>query len=195
MATLAKSQQYKPHAGQSPYVKGKIAVKSVSRVQAPHVWEQYCMRRAIIASENEGDPGEEFLWHGTPVPHHITNQGFDPRVCSLDGMFGGGVYFADKSTKSVRYAGASNKGEEGVLILSRVSLGRPMLKWWPQPNMRRPPDPFPLFGWEHLQMWFEGRKFHSVFAQARPGLLLMNEFIVYHTNQAYPEYLVHFELR
>ena len=64
------------------------------------------MRRAILAAENEGEPTERLLWHGTPVPHVITTEGFDPRVCNLQGMFGAGVYFADKSTKSVRYAGA-----------------------------------------------------------------------------------------
>ena len=50
------------------------------------VWEQYCMRRAIIASENDGECEERLLWHGTPVPHIITKEGFDPRVCSLAGM-------------------------------------------------------------------------------------------------------------
>ena len=83
---LAKAQQFKPGPGQSPYVKGRIAVTGVSRVQQPHVWEQYCMRRAIIASENDGECEERELWHGTPVPHIITREGFDPRVCALSGM-------------------------------------------------------------------------------------------------------------
>jgi hypothetical protein len=60
------------------------------------------MRRAILAAENDGDANERLLWHGTTVPHVIIKDGFDPRVCNLSGMFGGGVYFADKSTKSVR---------------------------------------------------------------------------------------------
>ena len=181
--SLAISQQL--NAGSNArhgYVKGSIRVTGVSRVQAPHIFEQYAMRRSIIASENDGHPGEHLLWHGTTVPRLIIADGFDPRVCKMDGMFGGGVYFADKSTKSVRYAGASRPGDKGVLLLCRVSLGRPMLKWLPQANMRRPPDPFPLFGWEHLEMWAAGRKFHSVFAEAGMNLL-MNEYIVYHTNQ------------
>jgi hypothetical protein len=111
-------------------------------------------------------------------------------------QFGGGVYFADKSTKSVRYAGCAKPGDTGTLLLCRVSLGRPMLKWLPQPNMRRPPDPFPLFGLEHARMYAQGRKFHSVFANSDWALspLIMNEYIVYHTNQAYAEYVVNFEL-
>ena len=43
--------------------------------------------------------------------------------------------------------------------------------------------------------WLRGEKFHSVFASANMGTLLMNEYIVYHTCQAYPEYVVSFELR
>ena len=86
-------------------------------------------------------------------------------------------------------------GDSGTLLLCRVTLGRPMLKYLPQQNMRRPPDPFPFFGWEHLQMWMRGAKFHSVLADSRYSGLLMNEYIVYHTNQAYPEYVVKFELR
>ena len=63
--------------------------------------------------------------------------------------------------------------------------------------MRRPPDPLPIFGWEHLEMWMRGAKFHSVFASSESAIspLLMNEYIVYHTNQGYPEYMVEFELR
>ena len=179
---LALSQQLK---GKHTYVKGKLIIRSISRVQSPHVWEQYAMRRAVIASENEGNPEERLLWHGTCVPHVITKEGFDPRVANLEGMFGAGVYFADKSTKSLRYAGACKPGDTGTLFLCRVSLGRPMLKRLPKANLRRPPDPLPFFGWEHAEMWWQGKKFHSVFAQAgaAPAFLLMNEYIVYHTNQ------------
>ena len=193
---LALSQQLKKQPGVTPYVKGRLHIKAISRVQAPHVWEQYCMRRAILSAENDGDPYERRLWHGTQVPQLITKEGFDPRVCALSGMFGGGVYFADKSTKSLRYSGAAKPGDAGVLLLSRVALGRPMLKYLPQPNMRRPPDPFPLFGLEHFTMWLEGKKFHSVFAEANGyNNLLMNEYIVYHTNQGYPEYAIEFEMK
>ena len=71
------------------------------------------------------------------------------------------------------------------------------LKRLPQANMRRPPDPFPFFGWEHFDMWLTGKKFHSVFAEAKraPAFLLMNEYITYHTNQGFPEYVLKFELR
>ena len=183
--------------GASTWVKGKIKVTGIERVQSPHVWEQYAMRRAIVASENHSDPNETMLWHGTPSKFGriISRQGFDPRVCSLSGLFGGGVYFADKSTKSVRYAGAQSPGDSGRLFLCRVSLGRQLRKVLPSPGLRRVPDPFPLFP-SQLEAWLFGHKCHSLFAPSTtpPLMLMMNEFIVYHSNQGYPEYLIDFEL-
>ena len=201
---IALSQEYKhtqqgtSQAQQGPYVKGKIKVLGISRVQSPKLWEAYCMRRAIICSENDGDANEAMLWHGTQKTKLILKHGLDPRVCSLNGLFGGGVYFADKTTKSVRYA--LNKpgiGSRGKLMLCRVALGRQRVSVVPQQSIRRPPDPFPLFPSE-IGYWWNDQKFHSMFAPGRTdtflSALLMNEFIVYHTNQGVPEYVVDFQL-
>eukprot|EP00415_Alexandrium_ostenfeldii_P000051 UN0051 len=192
VAEQAVSQQFNT-AGQTPHVKGDLKVTGVARIQSPQVWDRYCLRRSIIAQENDGDPNERMLWHGTPSVNLILEAGFDPRVCALSGMFGAGVYFADKSTKSVRYCGNTKKGQ---LMLCRVSLGRPMLSRFPQANLRRPPDPNPMFP-SNAATWIRGQKYHSLFGSADhfPWMLLMNEYIVYHTNQAYPEYLMDFEMR
>jgi hypothetical protein len=104
---------------------------------------RYCMRRAILAAENEGEPTERLLWHGTPVPHVIIKEGFDPRVCNLQGMFGAGVYFADKSTKSVRYAGACAEGP--VFSTPRTRRSAPHLMG---PQHPPPPPPAHLPGQE-----------------------------------------------
>ena len=108
------------------------------------------------------------------------------------GMFGGGVYFADRTTKSARYSGTQRPGQSGQLLLCRVTLGNPLLLYTPRQNLRRPPDPSPLWP-SQLHLWLKGGKYHSIFAPASP-LLVMNEYIVYHTNQAYPEYLVDYTL-
>jgi hypothetical protein len=56
-----------------------------------------------------------------------------------------------------------------------------------------------LFDPENFHSWLEDRKFHSLFALAShesiKSDLAMREHIVYHTNQAYPDYLVTFELK
>ena len=194
---MVLAQQHRHTHGTYTYVKGRIKVKGISRVQTPRLWEAYCMRRAMIAADNEGDPNEACLWHGTTVAPAILRHGLDPRVCSLSGLFGGGVYLADMSTKSVRYSGAQVKGDSGKLLLCRVSLGRQMVKYLPERELRRPPDPFPLFP-SQLQDWWHDRKYHSLFAPSHDvssfSSLLMNEYIVFHTNQGVPEYVVDFVL-
>ncbi|KAL7530660.1 hypothetical protein ACHAWF_003465 [Thalassiosira exigua] len=190
VAELAKTQQWREDFNsKSPYIKGRISVRRVWRVQEPKLWEAYCMRRAIIAAENDGDPNEKLLWHGTAATEIVLRKGLDPRVCSLNGLFGGGVYFADKSTKSVRYTGAYNRGDTGQLMLCRVSLGRQMVKRWPSQGLRRPPNPWPLYP-SQLGPWWRDEHFHSLFAPP----ILMNEYIVYHSNQGVPEYVVDFKL-
>ena len=194
---LVLEQQYKPskdNKRSKPYVQGKIKVLGVSRVQAPRLWEAYSMRRALIAADNDGDPNENLLWHGTQATDIILKHGLDPRVCSLRGMFGGGVYFADLSTKSVRYSGAQFRQDSGKLMLCRVSLGRQMVKYLPEQDLRRPPDPFALFPSQFMD-WLLDKKYHSLFAPCgNLSMLLMSEYIVFHTNQGVPEYVIDFEL-
>ena len=76
-------------------------------------------------------------------------------------------------------------------------MGNQQIRRFPQPGARRPPEPYWLFP-THFQSWLAGRKFHSIFALSQGdsafSSLLMREYVVYHTNQAYPEYVVHFEL-
>ena len=108
-------------------------------------------------------------------------------------MFGGGVYFADKSTKSVRYTSATTKGQRGQMLLCRVSLGRQLVKYSAERGLRRVPQPSPVWP-SQFGNWLRGESYHSIFASAKGSNLLMNEYIVYHSNQGYPEYLVEFEL-
>ena len=70
-----------------------------------------------------------------------------------------------------------------------------MRKFLPEGGLRRVPDPFPLFP-THVVAWLKDATFHSLFAPAGsfPSFLLMNEYIVFHTNQGFPEYVVDFKL-
>lgn len=192
VAKLAVDQQYEASEKKNTFVKGKLKVTGVSRVQSPSIWEAYRMRRAIVAAENNGDANERFLWHGTKVTDTVVRKGLDPRVCSLNGLFGGGVYFADLSTKSVRYTGSSQKGNCGQLLLCRVALGRQMKVYFSSLYTRRPPDPWPLYPSQTLD-WWNDNHYHSLFAPAGFNLL-MNEYIVYHSNQGIPEYVIDFAL-
>jgi hypothetical protein len=138
---LVLSTQYTGHSSsgrQLPYVKGRIGVTKIERVQSPQVYERYLLQMRFVAEENGGDANERWLWHGTDKTDLVIAEGFDPRVCNLKGMFGAGAYFAEQSTKSVRYAGAKRPGDAGQMLLCRVALGNQMVVATPM-QVRTPP--------------------------------------------------------
>lgn len=130
-------------------------------------------RRSLDESLNE-----VYLWHGTRQLNveHILQDGFDERVCSLTGMFGAGLYFAEDSCKSGQYAEKSiSSSRSHFFFLSRVLLGRPHHTNQPMPEIRKAPDSFDSV----------------VFSPTEDSPLGHHrEFVVYDRYQAYPEYLV-----
>lgn len=68
------------------------------------------------------------LWHGSRLSNWvgILSQGLRvaPAEAPVTGyMFGKGIYFADMSSKSANYCFASQKNNQGLLLLSEVALG------------------------------------------------------------------------
>ena len=131
----------------------------------------------LTASALASRANEAFLFHGTKhdIAPIIAEQGFDERVASLGGLFGGGVYFADDFVKSNAYAGLDAKKKTRVMFVSRVLLGnmtdvrqsRSM-----QSQARRAPDGFDTVC----------------------GRTNAHEFIVYDRRQTYPEFLFEYAL-
>eukprot|EP00440_Ansanella_granifera_P072800 gb/GFBE01079003.1/.p1 GENE.gb/GFBE01079003.1/~~gb/GFBE01079003.1/.p1 ORF type:complete len:411 (+),score=67.14 gb/GFBE01079003.1/:1-1233(+) len=124
------------------------------------------------------------LWHGTKVWNtgRIVQEGFDERVCCLQGMFGAGLYFANETCKAGQYAQKSEGGSIGSgsrgshwFFLSRVLLGRSHFTREAMPETRRAPDNCDSVIYTPTQY-------------ARVGH--HTEFIVYDRFQCYPEYLV-----
>lgn len=71
------------------------------------------------------DPNVNLLWHGTQTGNvaGILTNGF--RLPVHNGMFGRGVYFADRVSKSAQYCRVGGtRGTTGVLFLCAVNLGR-----------------------------------------------------------------------
>lgn len=130
-------------------------------------------KKSLDASLNEA-----FLWHGTHASNidAIVQDGFDERVCSLEGMLGGGLYFAEDSCKSGQYAEKSiGSSRSHWFVLSRVLLGRPHHVDQPMPDTRRAPHSFDSV----------------VFTPSADSPLGHHrEFVVYDRFQAYPEYIV-----
>jgi hypothetical protein len=128
----------------------------------------------LDGAEHDETMNEVFLWHATKhdIVDTIINEGFDERVCSLGGLFGAGVYFAEESCKSGQYA----KKHEGkhYFFFSRVLLGRPHYAKTSMNSTRRAP---------------EGSD--SVIANVGSACQLRyRELIVYDRFQAYPEFLI-----
>eukprot|EP00811_Abedinium_folium_P019129 NODE_2805_length_2141_cov_9.002483.p1 GENE.NODE_2805_length_2141_cov_9.002483~~NODE_2805_length_2141_cov_9.002483.p1 ORF type:complete len:388 (+),score=128.20 NODE_2805_length_2141_cov_9.002483:880-2043(+) len=119
---------------------------------------------------------EVMLWHGTKgnIVDTIARDGFDERVCSLSGMFGAGLYFAQDSCKSGQYA-QQGRDHSHWFLLCRVLLGRPFYAVDPMPSVRKAPDGY-----------------DSVVFNPGHGAAVGHhrEFIVYDRYQAYPEYIV-----
>lgn len=120
---------------------------------------------------------EVLLWHGThgDIINTIVKQGFDERVCSLSGMFGAGLYFAQDSCKSGQYAQA-DRNRSHWFLLCRVRLGRPYYATETMQNERKAPDGFD-------SVVFNPGVGHIPCGHHR-------EHIIYDRYQAYPEYVV-----
>eukprot|EP00922_Rhytidocystis_sp_ex-Travisia-forbesii_P000527 GHVS01000780.1.p1 GENE.GHVS01000780.1~~GHVS01000780.1.p1 ORF type:complete len:953 (-),score=91.30 GHVS01000780.1:230-3088(-) len=115
---------------------------------------------------------EVWLFHGCDVnvaKQNIAGEGFDPRLGS--GVFGAGCYFADQACKSSQY-----NNNTRCLLICRVILGDQMIKTT-------------KFGGRRPSMnTLTNEPYDSIY-----GVRGHNEFIVFDSNQVYPEYLVEWE--
>ena len=93
---------------------------------------------------------EVLLFHGAPsgqgnqkdIIDIITRQGFDERLASEKGMFGSGIYFANKSSKADCYSSRYSEtsvGETCKMILARVTMGNTYRTSSTMKGTRRPP--------------------------------------------------------
>ena len=206
----------------------KLEVSRVVRVQNPMLWLRYFHRKEALVNSLPSKVGsvgpvltgtsmdpkanEFYLFHGlnenaTPG---ITRFGFDPRYCSLKGMFGAGVYFADNSSKANQYCHGGSctasgfltgraqckckKTEEASMLLCRVALGDPFIEMKYRGNGEGE-----YWHGRRCEVERSGRGQTGVFnsvigeSQANGGSpLLLREYIVYDSAQVYPEYIIYY---
>lgn len=182
---------------------GEVKSVEVWRLEHPLLWQQFASTSTAMKQELRArslycppvDPpipyhespdaavNECFLWHGSKASllPTIREWGLDERVCSLQGLYGAGLYFASQSCKAAQYAPPS-QGKH-YMLYTRVLLGVP---YYPRSGMlgaRRPPA--------HPKC--PGKLCDSVIANvgvANHGKQFHREFIIYDRRQAYPEYEV-----
>ncbi|CAF1099551.1 unnamed protein product [Rotaria sordida] len=142
---------------------------------------------------------------------HLLHSGYDPRVSNLCGMFGGGFYLAENSSKSNQYIPCPRCGKNSIdndigcncanqqdiefaIVLYRAALGDVHVamkydkeKYRRGPNgqrVRRPP-----------KKTNDKDLYDSVMGESMENgsdRLKYREFILYDSGQAYPEYVIYF---
>ncbi|KAL0276840.1 UNVERIFIED_CONTAM: hypothetical protein PYX00_004320 [Menopon gallinae] len=150
-------------------------------------------------------PNRKLLWHGSRVTNFvgILSQGLriaPPEAPSTGYMFGKGIYFADRVSKSANYCMATRKNPTGLLLLCEVALGEmheltdaeyieklPAGKHSVKGLGLSIPDP------KEIALTPSGAEVplgRTVDANIKKSSLLYNEYIVYDVSQVKIQYLL-----
>ncbi|KAJ8686279.1 hypothetical protein QAD02_022073 [Eretmocerus hayati] len=204
--------------GHSGGIFSRYNIVRIQKVQNRKLWERYSHRRQEVAEEVAASsvtvaptspgssPGaaprtcstassalshanERMLFHGSPFINAIVQKGFDERHAYIGGMFGAGIYFAEHSSKSNQYVYGICGGTgcpvhkdrscyicHRHLLLCRVTLGKSFLQFSAMKMAHAPPG------------------HHSVMGRPSQGGLVFPEYVVYRGEQAYPEYLITYQI-
>ncbi|KAJ8705467.1 hypothetical protein PYW08_012513 [Mythimna loreyi] len=181
----ASVRAHREHAG------GMFTHYNVVRIQKlvnGRLWERYQHRRREVCEE-AGAHNERMLFHGSPFINAIVQKGFDERHAYIGGMFGAGIYFAEHSSKSNQYVYGFGGGSgcpahkdrscylcHRQMLLCRVTLGRAFQLLSAMKMAHAPPG------------------HHSVAGRPSQGGLCFPEYVVYRGEQAYPEYLITYQI-
>nr|XP_040036850.1 protein mono-ADP-ribosyltransferase PARP14-like isoform X2 [Gasterosteus aculeatus aculeatus] len=153
-------------------------IQKIERLQNYHLWNAYSVCKQRISKKNDpADLGEMSLYHGTSAEssHCIERSGFNRSYAGDRVLYGKGVYFAVNAEYSAsRYCPADASGLRRLYV-ARVLTGRYTLG---EPSMKKTParggDPTDCFD-------------SLVDNQQQPTM-----FVIFHDDQAYPEYLITF---
>jgi tankyrase len=161
----------------------------IQKIYNRRLWERYIRRRDEVADENDSQHNEKFLFHGSSFLNAIVQKGFDERHAYIGGMFGAGIYFAEHSSKSNQYVYGIGGGTgcpphkdkscyvcHRQLLLCRVVLGKSFLQFVPMKMAHAPPG------------------HHSIVGRPTKGGLVFPEYVIYRGEQAYPEYLITYQI-
>jgi len=164
-------------------------ITKIQRISNRKLWERYLHRRKEICEENHLYANERMLFHGSPFINAIIQKGFDERHAYIGGMFGAGIYFAENSSKSNQYVngimggtGCSQHKDRSCysckrqMLLCRVALGKSFYQFSALKMAHAPPG------------------HHSVVGRPSGGGLSFSEYVVYRGEQAYPEYLISYQI-
>uniref|UniRef100_A0A8C9WJA1 Poly [ADP-ribose] polymerase n=1 Tax=Scleropages formosus TaxID=113540 RepID=A0A8C9WJA1_SCLFO len=174
------------HAGG---VFNRYNIVKIQKVCNKKLWERYTHRRKEVSEENHNHSNERMLFHGSPFVNAIIHKGFDERHAYIGGMFGAGIYFAENSSKSNQYVYGIGGGTgcplhkdrscyvcQRHLLFCRVTLGKSFLQFSAMKMAHSPPG------------------HHSVTGRPSVNGLALAEYVIYRGEQAYPEYLITYQI-
>ncbi|KAG1652408.1 Tankyrase-1 [Nymphon striatum] len=186
MQSTVREHKDNGHAGG---IFSRYKVFQIQKVKNKKLWDRYGHRKKEVAEENHSLPNERMLFHGSPFINAIVARGFDERHAYIGGMFGAGIYFAENSSKSNQYVYGIGGGSgcpthkdrscyicHRQLLLCRVTLGKSFLQFSAMKMAHAPPG------------------HHSVLGRPSVGGLSYPEYVVYRGEQAYPEYLITYQI-
>ncbi|XP_059892389.1 poly [ADP-ribose] polymerase tankyrase-2-like isoform X2 [Gadus macrocephalus] len=161
----------------------------IQKVCNKKLWERFTHRRKEVSEENHNHSNERMLFHGSPFVNAIIHKGFDERHAYIGGMFGAGIYFAENSSKSNQYVYGIGGGTgcplhkdrscyicQRHLLFCRVTLGKSFLQFSAMKMAHSPPG------------------HHSVTGRPSVNGLALAEYVIYRGEQAYPEYLITYQI-
>jgi hypothetical protein len=143
---------------------------SIERIENYLLWISYSNKHQIL--QNYGK--EMKLFHGTAVTliPTIAKCGFDFRVSSLGGAYGGGTYFSPSSAKSNGYTKPDPNGVKKMFVV-RVSVGDSIVETSTTPGIREP-----------RKNTNTNRPYDTIISSNNL------EYIVFDNAQSYPEYII-----
>lgn len=140
--------------------------------------------RRAFGQNDRGRSRVELFFHGTAghnVRHILRTGLICPRSPSNGRMFGHGIYFANKVTKSANYCSVRRRNTPHFLFLANVAVGKTFVARQAMSDLREPPK-----GHDSVL----GKAGHTT---AWGGKLQYDEFIIYHAAQQTIRYLVTFD--
>lgn len=213
-----KSEEYRCVAEAFNASLPSVAIQSVERIEHLGLWRSYFWRRQrVLAPNSEEDSGyhgldktvevmndditafdsatERYLFHGAHPSTilSVCKNGFDCRLANEQGALGKGTYFADMASYSHQYSMSYKRDAESrstgdldggsdtvMMILSRVALGTV--------TSRVSARSLPAMLSSH-----PGRRADSTSNKPSGAACIKPVdamFVVYHNDQAYPEYVI-----
>ncbi|XP_040273545.1 protein mono-ADP-ribosyltransferase PARP14-like [Bufo bufo] len=188
MNALLMLVELDPHSEEYETVKSNFnktvncLIKKIERIQNTYQYTAYILRKRYITEKNgPSNVNEKNLFHGTAPQncHSINYSGFNRSFAGHNAAsFGNGVYFAENASYSANqtYSPPDPNTGERFIYQVKVLVGRHTKG---QQGMKHPPsrtenDPFDYYD-------------SLTDKDTNPSM-----FVVFHDDQAYPEYLITF---